>query len=187
MGSEVVMANELIKKEFTALYERENDALFRFCLWRVNNRERALEMTQETFARLWSKMALGVTIEQPRAFIYTVMRNMIIDWYKRSKPRSLEALSEESEIPYEPRDEQALIEMERSPDAKRALAMIDELDDQYREAIYLSFVEDLRPREIAEILKITPNAVSIRITRGLEVLRLLTGIDKLENESGSEK
>lgn len=180
MGDAAVMAIELIKKEFTALYEKENNALFRFCLWRVSNRETALELTQETFARLWSRMAGGRIIEYPLAFIYTTARHLIIDWYRKSKSSSLEALTDNEERPFDPRDERALDLMEMSVDAKRALALIDKLEDQYREVLYLNFVEELPPREIAVILNTTPNAVSIRLSRGLDALRRLTGIDKLK-------
>jgi RNA polymerase sigma factor (sigma-70 family) len=174
------MAIEHSKKDFTALYERENDALFRFCLWRVSNRETALEMTQETFARLWGKMAGGINVEHPRAFIYVTARHLIIDWYRKTKSSSLEALSEYGDRPFDPVDENAHTLIETSSDAKRALLTINKLEDQYREVVYLSFVEDLPPREIAQILNITPNAVSIRLTRGLDALRRLTGIDKIE-------
>jgi RNA polymerase sigma-70 factor, ECF subfamily len=173
------MAHESIKKEFIAVYEKENDALFRFCFWRVSDREVALEITQETFARLWSRMASGREVN-PRGFIYLVARRLIIDWYRKSKPRSLEAFDDEDRQHYEPVDEGAAARMETSPDAKRALEMISRLGDQYREVVYLSFVEELAPREIAVILNLTPNAVSIRLTRGLEALRKLTGIEKIK-------
>jgi RNA polymerase sigma factor (sigma-70 family) len=172
------MAIELIKKEFTAFYEKENQALFRFCLWRVSHRETALELAQESFARLWSRMASGRKMEQPRAFLYVTARNLIIDWYRKSRTSSLEALSEDAEKPFDRADERAQEVMEISPDAKRALSLIDRLEDQYREVVYMSFVEELPPREIALILNITPNAVSIRLSRGLEALREMMGIDK---------
>jgi len=172
------MAIEIIKKDFISLYEGHNDALFRFCLWRVSDREIALELTQETFTRLWNRMVSGRKIENPRAFIYLVARRMIIDWYRKSKPRSLEALSEDDRLRFEPVDEGVVARMEMSRDAKQALEKIQELPEQYREVVYLSFVEDLPPREIAVRLNLTPNAVSIRLARGLEALRRLTGIEK---------
>lgn len=174
------MANESIKKDFISIYEKENDALFRFCFWRVSDREVALEITQETFARLWSRMASGRVMESSRAFIYLVARRLIIDWYRKVKPRSFEAFSDDDKERYEPVDTGAVARMEVSPDAKRALEMVRELSDQYREVVYLSFVEELAPREIAGLLNLTPNAVSIRLSRGLDELRRLMGIEKIK-------
>ena len=174
------MAIEIIKKDFISLYEGHNDALFRFCLWRVSDRELAMELTQETFARLWSRMASGKIVENPRAFIYLVARRLIIDWYRKSKSRSLDALSGDERKRFEPADEGIAARMEMSRDGKRAIGMISQLEEQYREVVYLSFVEELAPREIAVMLNLTPNAVSIRLSRGLEALRKLTGIEKLK-------
>jgi RNA polymerase sigma factor (sigma-70 family) len=54
---------------------------------------------------------------------------------------------------------------------------IRELDPPYQQVIYLRFVEGLPPREIAEILKESPNTVSVRISRGLLQLKKITGYD----------
>lgn len=171
------MTLESREHTFTQFFEKENDALYRFCYWRVSNKETALELTQETFARLWGEMARGKEIENPRAFIYVVAKRLIIDGYRKHKSVSLEGLSEDDERPFEKEDARALEEMEVSHDAKRVLSLIDQLDPKQREAIYLRFVEDLAPREIAEILKTTPNAISIRLSRGLEELRRISGIE----------
>lgn len=173
------MSLEAIKKEFTLVYERENDALFRFCLWRVTNREVAVELTQEAFTRLWANMING-KIHNARAFLYTVTRRLIIDWYRKFKSYSLEAMSHEEGRAYEPEDEKALDTLEASPEARRVVALLDQLSTEHREVIYLRFIEGLEPREIASMLNTTANAVSIRITRGLEALRRLSGIEKLE-------
>jgi RNA polymerase sigma-70 factor, ECF subfamily len=173
-----VMSGEPIKDQFTSFYEKESDALFRFCYWRVTNRELALELAQESFARLWAKMAEGAQMDNQRAFLYVVARHLIIDWYRKGKSGSLEALSEEGERPFEPMDQNAHIDIEVGSEARRVAEKINDLPEQYRDVVYMRFVEDLRPREISQILKISTNAVSVRITRGLEELRRISGIDK---------
>lgn len=175
-----VMTAEPIRKQFTALYEKENDALFRFCYWRVTNRELALELAQEAFTRLWGKMVEGAPMENPRAFLYVVTRHLIIDWYRKGKTSSLEALTDEDERAFDPMDEQAHAQVEEGSEARRVAGKINDLDEQYRDVIYLRFVEGLPPREISKILKISTNAVSVRITRGLEELRIISGVDKIQ-------
>jgi DNA-directed RNA polymerase specialized sigma24 family protein len=46
----------------------------------------------------------------------------------------------------------------------------------------MRFVDDLKPKEIAEILNLSPNVVSVRLNRAIEKLREMVGIDLQENE-----
>ncbi len=55
------MKQSLVHK-FEKIYEKESDAVFRFCLFRVSDREQALDITQETFLRLWQSLSDGKEI-----------------------------------------------------------------------------------------------------------------------------
>jgi RNA polymerase sigma-70 factor, ECF subfamily len=171
------------KKRFTDIYTREADAVFRFCLIRVSDREKALDLTQETFTRLWNSIYLGKKVENPRAFLYRVARNLIIDWYRRIKSVSLESLSlGDGEKEFEPKDERMTLEIENNTNFRQVLKMLDNLETQYREVIYFRYVEDLSPKDIAEILRLNANTVSVRLNRGIEALRKLMGIAKNHHE-----
>lgn len=168
------------QKRFTDIYNQESDALFRFCVLRVSDREKALDLTQEAFTRLWGYISRGKLVENPRALLYKVARNLIIDWYRRIKSVSLESLTNDDDREFDPQDEKATLDIEIGADAKHVLSMLDHLGPLYREVIYFRYVEDLSPKDIAEILGLNANIVSIRITRGMEELRKLMGIQKDE-------
>ena len=51
--------------------------------------------------------------------------------------------------------------------------LIDELPANYREALLLRDLEELRSDEVARMLDITPNAVKIRVHRARQALRTL--------------
>ncbi|OHB10937.1 MAG: hypothetical protein A3G05_02250 [Candidatus Zambryskibacteria bacterium RIFCSPLOWO2_12_FULL_45_14] len=170
------------KKRFTEIYNRESDSLFRFCLVRVSDRERALDITQEAFTRLWSSILSEKKVDNPRALLFIVARNLIIDWYRRIKSVSLESLSSDEDREFDAPDPKVELEIEMNADARRVLSVLSDLEPQYREVIYFRYVEDLTPQEIAEILKLNANTVSVRITRGIEALRKLMGIKKMNNE-----
>jgi len=160
------------KQQFTKIYEEEVDAVFRYTLSRVADREEVLDIVQETFSKFWQSLSGDVLIKHPRPFIFTVARNKIIDWYRKKKPQSLEAMSEnEDDSPFQIPDEKIYEDIKLSAEASIILKAINKLSSSYREVIYWRFVEDLTPSEIAEILNITPNAVSVRINRGVEELR----------------
>lgn len=166
-----------IKHKFEKTYESESDAIFRFCLVRVSNREQALDITQETFLRLWQSLIEGKDILNNRAFLFTVARRLIIDWYRKKKSISFNDMDYDDEDPqFDPPDESSR-SLFLGAEGRYLIDKINDLAPGYRQPIYLRFVEDLSPAEIAEILGISTNAASVRINRGLAELRKKTGYD----------
>lgn len=167
---------EDITYNFEKIYADESDAIFRFCLVRVSDREQALDITQETFLRLWQSLNKEDTILNNKAFLFTVARRLIIDWYRKKKSLSLDKMlwgdeSSENDII----DDKATENLEAKLEGRYLLDKINELDYNHREPIYLRFVEDLSPQEIGKILGISANAASVRINRALLELRKITG------------
>lgn len=174
-----------IVSTFEEIYEKESDTIFRFCVLRVSDREQALDITQETFVRFWQSLGKGETIENPRAFLFTITRRLIIDWYRKKKSLSLESLSYgEDETSYDPPDEATMNNLEVGPEGRYLLTKLEELSPVHRDPITLRFIEGLTPGEIGEVLGISTNAASVRINRALGELRKITGytIKDLENE-----
>lgn len=176
-----------ITSKFEKIYSSESDAIFRFCLVRVSNREQALDITQETFLRLWQSLSLGKDILNERAFLFTVSHRLIIDWYRKKKSVSLEGImhkesEEEGEFGYDIVDEKTKDGLIQGAEGRYLVSKIGELSETYRHPIYLHFVEGLSPKEIGDILEISANAASVRVNRGLIELRKKTGYDDGENK-----
>ena len=177
--------------KFEKIYSVESDAIFRFCLVRVSNREQALDITQETFLRLWQSLSLGKNILNERAFLFTVSHRLIIDWYRKKKSVSLEGIlhkesEEEGEIGYDVADEKTRDSLESGPEGRYLLSKINELTETYRHPIYLHFIEGLSPKEIGDILEISANAASVRVNRGILELRKKTGYYNGENKENNQ-
>ena len=172
------------REEFGEAYERYSDELFRHCTLRLSDRERAMELTQETFVRAWQYMERGEEVRELRPFLYRTLRNLIIDEYRRSKSYSLEGMLEDTEGSIEvflPPDETNTLEaaVDRFEGA-RALKMLETLPDSYREVLIMRYVDGLSPGEIGRAIKETENAVSVRIHRGLKKLRVLLEAEEKE-------
>lgn len=166
-----------IEKVFGEVYSRESDAIFRFCLLRTSDREVALDFTQDTFMRFWNSLVLEKDIKNHRTFLFTIARNIVIDWYRKKKAFSLETLMENAS---EGRSSFQLIapnDVEMEVEAGFLIEKIRELPEPYSNAVYLRCVEELKPREISEILGESANVISVRISRGLEQLRQLLHIN----------
>jgi RNA polymerase sigma factor (sigma-70 family) len=56
------------------------------------------------------------------------------------------------------------------PAAREAMQMLKSLDEIYRTAITMRYVDEMSPREIANALGVSENVVSVRIHRGIERL-----------------
>ena len=168
-----------LTKKFELIYRKESDAIFRFCLLRVSNRESALDITQETFMRFWQSLQKEKEILSNKAFLFTIAHRLIIDWYRKKKSLSLDKmLDNEDGADYEVEDQMTTEgKLESIAEGRFLVEKINELPSSYRHPLYLRFVEDLSPNEIAEIMGVSINAASVRINRGLIELRKITGYE----------
>lgn len=174
-GSIPVMNEEAM---FTQAYDEHVDALFAHCCFRIASRERARDLTQEAFMKTWDAIRSGTEIRNHKAFLFRVLNNLIIDEYRKKKSTSLDALLEQEEVNEghfeDLRDgglEEELEKLEVALQSEKLKAALDELPDPYKTAVTLRFMEDLRPKEMAEILGESENVVSVRINRGVKRLR----------------
>ena len=171
---------ENINEKFKKIYEEHSDSIFRFCVTRVSNREQALDITQETFLRLWQSLQKGEKILNAKAFLFTITHRLIIDWYRKKKSVSLDKMVNDETEPYDPLDEKTTDGIGIGAEGRYLISKINELSDTFREIVYLRFVENLTPQEIGNILNISANVASVRINRGLEELRQKTGYNNLD-------
>lgn len=166
-----------VENQFLEAYEDYSDAIFRHCYFRLSDRAKAQSVTQETFLRAWEYLESGKEVKNLRALLYKIANNLIIDRYRAKKPLSVEALSEEGfAFSIDDRDK-----LQDSIAGKEILSVLNELDDLYREAMVLRYVDDLSVQEISEVLGETENAISVRLHRGLKKLKAL-----LEPNHGTE-
>lgn len=156
-----------LEREFLAAYDAHADALFRHCLLRVRDRDTAKDIVQEAFSKTWVYMAEGKKIDYIRAFLYRVANNLIVDGSRKKKSASLDAMMDDDG--FEPADE-TLRDPADKPAAREALKMLKSLDEIYRTAITMRYIDEMTPREIASALGVSENVVSVRIHRGIERL-----------------
>jgi RNA polymerase sigma-70 factor (ECF subfamily) len=160
---------EQVKKQFEELYDEQADAVYRFCLYKTSSKEAAEDLVQEAFVRLWNSMSEHKTIDNLKAFLYQITRNLVIDYYRKKKAVSLDNLNEQG---FEPgnTDHQ---DIENKSEINIVTQVIQQLDEKHRDVIYLKLIEDMEIQEIAKTLKITTNNATVRFHRGMKYLKLL--------------
>jgi len=162
------------EKRFLKAFEEYSDALFRHAAMRVSNRERSIDIVHDTFTKVWSYIRSGHQIDAYRSFLYKVLNNLIIDEYRRQKEVSLDALLEAEGVDegsFPNLSENTVEALAATIDGRKAFELVQELPKEYREVIVFRFVDGLGPKEIADLIEESENVVSVRIHRGLKLLR----------------
>ena len=160
-------------QKFIDLHASQSDALFRYCFFKVSNREQAVDMVQDSFLRLWDMWRKDISvIKNPKALLFRIASNIIIDWYRKKKTVSLDALLEsENRGAVLHLTDEGYRQIEIASEGRIILDQISLLDPTCQQVVYLRLVEDLPPKEIATIVGLSVNVVSVRINRGIQELR----------------
>ena len=167
---------------FLEAFDEYADSLFRHASFRVSDRDRAADLVQETFLKTWDYVCGGGEIRHWKSFLYRILRNLIIDEYRRKKELSLDMMLDEGSdysstlLTTDSRAERE----ERFDDeesARNIRTLIQELPEHDREALTLRYIDGFSPQEIAATLNISKNAASVRIHRA--ALRLKKKYDTL--------
>ena len=83
--------------------EEQYDKIYRYCYFKIFNKQLAQDITQETFLRFY-KQELHLNNGKHLAYLYTIARNLCIDEFrKKTVDSSLEDFEEE--VIYDPCEE----------------------------------------------------------------------------------
>ena len=74
--------------------EEQYDKIYRYCYFKIHHKERAEDITQETFLRFF-KNDSRMENEEAMRFLYTIAHNLCIDEYRKRQNLTLDDRSEE--------------------------------------------------------------------------------------------
>lgn len=157
------------EQDFATAFAEYKDEIFRHCYFIVYNREQALEIMQDAFMKTWEYIAEGHDIDNVRAFLYRTASNLCFNYKRKKHEASLEALQEEG---FDPPSEDHKLKRDVIQE-ERVMAVLKSIEEPYRTAVSLRYIQGLSPAEIGDILGESANTVSVRITRGIKQLRTL--------------
>lgn len=163
-------------------FEREamphTDALYRTALRMTKNDSDAEDLVQETMVkayRFWDKFEQGSNC---RAWLFKIMTNIFINDYrsKSRAPQSVDVDDIDDNYLYsqlvtqsdEDNPERKLFAKIFDEDVRKA---IEELPDDFRLVVVLSFLEGFAYQEIAEIADLQLGTVKSRLHRGRKLLQ----------------
>lgn len=154
--------------DFESLVHEHHAALFRFALSMTRNEADAADLVQETFLR-WAER--GHQLSDPtkaKSWLFTTLYREAFGRRRRLIRFPHQPVAEsEAELPEVPPCDPA------RADSRLVLEALAQLDDGFRAAVALFFLEDYSYPEIAEILQIPLGTVKSRIARGIARLQQL--------------
>lgn len=136
----------------------------------------ACDIVQESYARVLTMHRSGEPVTEPRALLYRVARNLLVDGVRQASFRDLESFEDISD--FGDGDQFPAVDAQE-PDShyaavQYALSMgevIDSLPPRCREAFLMNRFEGLSHEEIARCMGISRNMVSQHIMRALDLCR----------------
>ncbi len=168
----------LSKTEFNSYFENiynDNiDQLFRFTLFRVTDKERAIDIVQDVFYKYYKYLEDSLIKPEEisfnhKAFLFKTTRNTIIDHYRKKHTQSLDDLLESG---YEySSDEDVTHDTSVNIDYKKVIESLKTLDQESQELIYMRFIEGMSIGDIAEVTGQKDNTISVKIHRILDKLK----------------
>jgi RNA polymerase sigma-70 factor (ECF subfamily) len=164
---------------FQEIVRRYRNPITNFVFRMIDDYERAVELSQETFIRVYTSASRYQANYSFSTYIYRIATNLAISELRRRKRRRFVSLfspftnDEGDAVELDPPDsnplqDQSLIDNERRTAVARA---ISSLPEKYRAAIVLRDVEGLSYDRIAEVLKLSEGTVKSRINRARNLLK----------------
>jgi RNA polymerase sigma-70 factor (ECF subfamily) len=160
------------------LMDRFQNDIFRFCLHYLRDVERARDLTQETFIRVYTASSRFDESRKFKPWLLCIARNLCLNELKRRKTVPMESFEEYASTPRAdsaqvlradtPRPDERAISDERLQVLSEAL---ETLSEEAREIVTLRFFERMSAKEIGEIVGSTEGAVRTKLHRILAGLR----------------
>lgn len=155
--------------EFEALYERHRREVWAVAYARWLDAELAMDVVQETFVRLWKAWINRERIDNPKAWLMRVARNLAEDVAKSSfrrngtqPPSHLNGVLARDSSPHD--------EMERAETLADLRTLIRELPESDRLLLTLRYAFEFDVQKIAESMGIQSSAVHMRLSRARQRL-----------------
>jgi len=150
--------------DFDQFYKENKDQLYAYLLRMTGDRQLALDLVQESFARYLGRYGRR---DYKKALLYTIGRNAALDAFRR---QSATGLDTENYRDSRADPEQQVIDQEKFKQTISAIAKLAPLD---REMISLVTTTDLTYQEIGHVLKISEANVKVRVHRARTKLRAI--------------
>lgn len=151
------------------LIDRYYAAILRYCGWHCAAPEKAEDLTQETFLKLFRSLPRYKGRNKFKAYLYTIANRLCID---ESRKMPLYALEDAAKIADRKNE---LAQAEHREDIRHLLCV---LSVEQREAVILRFGQELSFSEIANVMGCSMRTAQSRVRNALQLMKRECGDEK---------
>ena len=150
--------------------EEQYDKIYRYCYFKLYDKQLAQDITQETFLRFY-RQGLSLDSNKELPYLYTIAKNLCVDSFREKNTECFKDATEE--ITYDPTEDWI---------SNMDLRMvISKLPQEEQELIFLRYVNEIEVTTICRITGISRFSVYRRLTKALKWMK-----DELKKEGFSE-
>ena len=158
---------KLVKKlifdegEIETLIQENYKCIYRYCFYHVRNREVAQDITQDVFFKFIKEIDRYKEYGRLKNYLYVIAKNSIRDYIRKTQNVNLKLVEEE--------DDDGGID-------KKLMQMsiweaLDSLDDLDKEIIILRYYQELRIKDISQIIDIPASTVRYKLKNAEKTLK----------------
>lgn len=158
------------KQVYKTLYFKLSEQLRNYFYYKCGDFQQADDYLQEAFIRLW-KNCKKVSKESAKSFLYKVGTNLFLHDIAHAKVKLKFASYQKGVAEEGTRVDSPDYKMEQDEFRQKLEKAISNLTSAQREVFLMNRIDEMKYREIAEVLGISQKAVEKRMTGALKELR----------------
>jgi RNA polymerase sigma-70 factor (ECF subfamily) len=165
------------EKSLELLIQRYLNRVYQFAFKYVQNQDEAEDLAQEVFVKVWKNAKKFKPDFKFKTWAYTITKNACLDFLKKkNRPITFSELDDEQNNwgfadSLADKTPSALEKIKQSEGFAALNFAVEELSPTYRSTVNLRYNEDLKFREIAEVLNVSIDTVKTRHRRAIKTLK----------------
>jgi RNA polymerase sigma-70 factor (ECF subfamily) len=166
--------------EIASIHSQFYKVLYSYIAGRIKNKDDAADILQEVFIKIAANLSSLTNKDKLKSWIFSITRNAIIDYYRKSKQRFQTDISDEilDELTEEKEED-----VTKGLD-KCLLNFIDRLPVEYRGIIVDSELKGVKQKDLVDKYDLAYPSVRSRVQRGRTRLKqMLLNCCKIEADS----
>ena len=139
--------------------------VFKYCFLKTKDYSCAEDITQDTFLRFIEYLPKYSDKGKPKALLYTIARNLCINWHEKKKPdQLLDDVIDRIRSLNEDEDIVTRLSLER---------YLEELPKEHQEILMLRYYQELSINELTQVFEVNRFAIMYRLKVAKKMLKTI--------------
>lgn len=153
--------NENESRYFSVLYARYHPKVFDKCYSLIKNRQIAEELSRDILTKVYEKLPGFKHLSSFSSWVYSITYNYCIDYLREKKKLHYPEWNRENEMPEIIDEEETLSEISY----EKLLLILERIHPEEKAIILMKYQDNLSLRQIGTALRISEDAVKMRLKR----------------------